>query len=205
MNNELESLLKFGTRKFYKEKATIYEKNQSGEEGFYYLKTGLIKISTTYSGEEKIIDIVSAKNTFGEQTIDGTLYFTTATALKDSIVYFFSYKQLEEQTISNESFRLLISQLISKSLSNKLRTLSDNVLLSTLPSEKILARTILDLKSKFVNETIPFSQQELSRYTNLNRITLYNIFKKWDEDIVSIRNKQIIINNENALKEIAFY
>lgn len=195
-----EPYLKYGKRQFYKQKTTIYRENEEGSNGFYYLNKGIIKISTSlHSGKERIIDIVSNGKLFGEQTSDGNTYFSSACTLKDSIVYFFSYETIELITKEDIQFQMLIYS----NLTDKLKTLADNVLFHKLPSEQVLARTILTLKDKYEEESIPFTQQELCRYTSLNRITVYNIFKKWDEQIISMRDKNITVKNVHALEEIA--
>ncbi|WP_174614636.1 Crp/Fnr family transcriptional regulator [Virgibacillus ihumii] len=192
--------LKYGERNYYKRKSVIYQEKEDGCNGFYYLKQGLVKVSSTiHTGEENIIDIVCNEKSFGEQSVDGELYFSTATAIEDSVVYFFPYKNIEPVLERDAQFKMLIYT----NLTEKLKTLSNNVLFHTLHSEKLLARTILTLREKFVSKQIPFTQQELCCYTNLNRTTIYNIFKKWDNDVVYLTNRNIIINNTEALIEIA--
>ncbi len=198
--NGWDAYLSYGERQFFQRKSTIYCENEEGMKGFYYLKKGMVKISTiTHAGEERIIDLVCNGTPFGEQAVDGTYYFSTASAIEDSIIYHFLYDDIKMVMATDEAFRLLIYT----SLMDKLRTLSNNVVSYSLPAEKILARTILRLKSKFVSKYIPFTQLELSRYTNINRITVYNTFKKWDDNVVSLHNKNITVHDMEALKRIA--
>lgn len=199
-NRSWDQYLRYGKRQFFKQNANIYCEKEDGVDGFYYLKRGIIKISTLiHDGRERIIDIVSSKHPFGEQAADGDVYFSTATALEDSIVYFFPNKKIERLMKEDNQLRMLVYT----NLTEKLKTLSNNVLFNTLPSEQLLARTILILKDKYVNECIPFTQQELCCYTSLNRITIYKVFKKWDERIVSMKDKSITVKNVRALEEIA--
>ena len=200
LNNSWNSYLKYGERQFFNQKETIYFEEEAGIGGFYYLKNGIIKISTTiHTGEEGIIDIVSSERSFGEQTADGGMYFSTATALEDSIIYFFSHEII--RTLMKEDNQLRM--LVYINLTEKLNILANNVLFHSLPSEQLLARTILILIDKFINKCIPFTQKELCSYTNLNRITVYKVLKKWDDRIVSMKNKNITVNNLSALQEIA--
>ncbi|MBR3121802.1 MAG: Crp/Fnr family transcriptional regulator [Oceanobacillus sp.] len=200
INNSWDAYLKYGIRQFFKQKATIYCEKDDGVEGFYYLKKGIIKISkTNYASEERIIDIVCSEQLFGEQTADGGMYFSTASALEDCIVYFFSYEKIRALMKEDHQFRMLVYT----SMTEKLKVLSDNVVFQSLPSEQLIARTILILRDKYVNRRIPFNQQELCRYTNLNRITVYKVFKKWDDEIVSLKDKNITVKNVNVLQEIA--
>lgn len=192
--------LQYGVRQFYRPKSTVYYENEDGVDGFYFLKKGMIKISTSiFDGRERIIDIVSNEHPFGEQAADGDLYFSTATALEDSIVYFFPTDTIESLMKEDNQLRMLVFT----NLTEKLKTLANNVLFNTLPSEQLLARTILVLQDKFMNENIPFTQQELCRYTSLNRVTVYKVLKEWDERIITMKKRNITIKNTRALEEIA--
>ena len=192
--------LKFEKRKFIRNKEVIFREKEDSTKGFYFLKAGLIKISTlTHSGEELIIDIVCDETPFGEQVVDGEKYFSTATAMIDSIVYFFPISTVESLIVGDGHFRTLLYQ----SVTEKLEILSNNLLYDSLPSEKLLARTILKLREKFISDQFPFTQTELCRYTNLNRNTIYHIFKKWTNDVVSIDKRKITIHNIDTLKKIA--
>lgn len=199
-NSTWESYLKYGKRQFYRQKDKIYCETEAGINGFYLLKKGMIRISTAiYDGQERILDLVSSLQPFGEQAADGDTYFSTAIALEDSIVYFMPSETIETLMSDDEQFRMLVY----KNLTEKLITLSNNVLFNTLPSEQLVARTILTLVEKFTDTSIPFSQQELCRYTNLNRVTVYKVLKEWDERIVTLKNKYITVTNTKALEEIA--
>lgn len=199
-HNSWAPYLKYGERRFYKRKSVIYRENEKTLLGFYYLKTGLIKISLTIrTGEEQIIDIVCNDTPFGEQVVDGENYFSTATTIDESIIYFFPISRIETLLKEDENFRILFY----KSLTEKLKVLSNNLLFDSLPSEKMLARTILILREKFTSDQFPFTQQELCRYTNLNRSTIYQILKKWKDEIVFFDKRNIIILNIELLKKVA--
>lgn len=199
-HNSWTPYLKYGERRFYKKKSVIYRENEKSLLGFYYLKTGIIKISLTiHTGDEQIIDIVSDDTPFGEQVVDGEQYFSTATVIDESVIYFYPISRIETLLKEDESFR----KLFYLSLTEKLKILSNNLLFDSLSSEKLLARTIIILRDKFISNQFPFTQQELCRYTNLNRSTIYNIFKKWKGDVISFDKRNIIILNIDLLKKIA--
>lgn len=195
----LDNYISYAERLFIKKEQVIYHEDSYSPVGFYYLKKGLIRISKYFHvGEERIIDIVSDENSFGEQAIDGELYFSTASALEDSIIYFFPYEVIDRLMKKDHEFRVFIY----KNLTDKLKILSNNLLFNSLPADKLLARTILILSEKFQTDKIYFSQQELCRYTNLNRVTIYNVFKKWEDNVVSFKNKEIVIKNKEELRRI---
>jgi CRP-like cAMP-binding protein len=194
------SYLKYAERRFYKRKSVVYLEKQQEIQGFYYLEKGLVKVSAICEKEtEQIIDIVSKGKSFGEHIVDGEVYFSTATAIVDSVIYFFPLNCINYLMETEEGFR----SLFYESLTEKLKTLSTNVLFRSLPSEKLLAKTILGLQEKFVSNTFPFTQRELCHCTNLKRTTVYQIMKKWDNNIVSLDKKSLIIHNNSKLEEIA--
>ena len=198
--NEWDNYLKYGERQFYKKKSIIYREKEDGVNGFYFLKKGMIKMATSiYKDREIIIDIVSSNLPFGEQATDGDMYFSTAIALEDSVVYFFTVEKIESLMEEDNRFRMLVFT----NLTEKLKTLANNVVFSSLPSEQLLARSILSLQDKFMNESIPFTQQELCRCTSLNRGTVYKVLKEWDKSIICMQSRNITITNTQALKKIA--
>lgn len=198
--NYLDNYLSSAERLFVKEEQVIYHENSCSSGGIYYLKKGLIRISThLHTGEDGIIDIVSDENSFGEQAMDGNLYFSTASAIKSSVIYYFSRENIDKLMETDYEFRTYIY----KNLTNKLNTLLNKLLFHSLQADKVLARTILVLSNKFESNQIFVSQQELCRYSNLNRVTIYNTFKKWDDNIVSFKNKKVTIENKRLLERIA--
>ncbi|SDI27370.1 cAMP-binding domain of CRP or a regulatory subunit of cAMP-dependent protein kinases [Alteribacillus persepolensis] len=204
MNSEFnsknwEKYLKYGRRYFFKRKSIIYEEHSLGEEGFYYVKDGFVKVSTkTLREEEKTIDIIGEGRPFGEQASDGKPYFSTATALENCIIYFFPYDAMKSLMNSDHTFRMLMYN----GLTEKLKLLTSNMMIRSLPSEQLLAQSILEIKQKYNDEKIPLTQQELSRYTGLTRITIYKIFKKWGGEIVRVENKNIVVKQPRSLRKI---
>jgi len=192
--------LSYAERMFIAKGQVIYEEDADSAKGFYYLEKGLIKISVNPDmGQGRIIDIVSEMKLFGEQAVDGGVYFSTASAMIDSVVYFFPYGKINKLMKKDDGFR----ELYYENLTEKLKVLSNNLLYDSLPAEKIIAHAILLLNEKFASNIIPFTQQELSHYTNLNRVTIHNFFKKWNDSVVSLENKVITIKNISKLKVIA--
>jgi len=122
----LGQLFKIWRASFYKAKATIYREKEDGVNGFYFLKRGIVKISSSiYNDRERIIDIVSSQLPFGEQAGDGQKYFSSAIALEDSIVYFFNTEKIAALMEEDSQFRTLVFT----NLTEKLKTLANNVVL----------------------------------------------------------------------------
>lgn len=195
-----EDYLKYGERLFFKRKSTIFKEGTIGEGGFYYLQKGVVKVyTTTFTGKERTIDIMFSGQVFGEQTVDRHPYFSTARSFEDSVVYFLPYWKLHDLMKKDHALRLLMCD----SLRTKLDLLLNNLLIQSLPAEQLMAVYLLRISMQY-NNHIPLTQQEISQYTGLTRITIYKIFKKWESDeLILVGNKNITINDLKRLEDIA--
>ncbi|MCM2534679.1 Crp/Fnr family transcriptional regulator [Neobacillus pocheonensis] len=194
-----DNYLHFGTRQFFKEKAFIYKQGTLGD-GFYYLQKGLIKVTTTtIVGNDRLLNIALPGQLLGVQAMDHKSHFTTATAVKDSILYFFSFERFEKLMNLQPS---LLNTFI-RTVIHKMHILADKIYLDTLLPEQQLARILLNICYEFKNSEVPLSQQDLVKCTGLNRITIYKILKQWkEENVLEIQGKKYIIRNPDVLKKL---
>lgn len=191
--------LKDGERCFLKRNKTIYMEGTKGNGDIYYIKSGKVKVSTTsFSGRGRTLEIVNSGMIFGEQAVDGQPYFSTAVVLEDAVIYCFPNRVTTSLIKIDTGFR----SLMYGSLREKLELLVNNIVLQSLPAEQLLAYYLLEISSKYNNKTIPLSQQEISQYTGLTRVTIYNVFKKWGSDVIRTQNKKITLHNDQWLKKI---
>lgn len=192
-----ESLLKYGTRQFCKGKSVIYKQGTMGE-GFYYLHSGLIKIiTTTVKGNHRLLNIVVPGQIMGVQSMDLQPHFTTAIAVKNSIVYHFSPAQFQEMLKEQPELLSLFTQTVS----HKLRTLLFAINMKTLSSEEQIASLLLNICDEFKNYEVPLSQQDLADCAGLTRITVYKILKQWKESgIIEVRNRTFVILRPDLLQ-----
>ncbi|MGE5702359.1 MAG: Crp/Fnr family transcriptional regulator, partial [Clostridia bacterium] len=107
----------------YPPKATLFHQGETGN-GFYYLLDGEVKIKlTSNKGDERIIDIITPGELFGEAGIKREPYFSTAQVGKQSTLYFFS----------NEAFQCICKEnpaaidIFLQSLIRKQRLLAEIV------------------------------------------------------------------------------
>lgn len=192
--------LSTGERKFYKKGEIIYRQDELCLGTFYFLVKGLVKISCVdQRKEETILDIVSPNNTFGEQAVNGVLYFSTAQAYEDSVVYSLSVNKARKMIKLDQEFRMIIYN----SLREKLKLLSTRLVIQSLPSEKILATALIELQEKMGQNPFTMMQKDLCKYTRLNRTTIYNIFKKWQDNLVRVHHQEIQILDFIQLKKIS--
>ncbi|MDQ0201439.1 Crp/Fnr family transcriptional regulator [Neobacillus ginsengisoli] len=194
-----ETCLQFGTRQFFKEKSCIYQQGSSGD-GFYYIQKGLIKVTTTTTiGQERLLNIAIPGQLLGIQTMDRQPHFTTATAVSDSILYFFSCEHFQELI----KFQPSILNMFIKTVIHKMHNLAEKIYLDTLSPEQQLSAILLNICYEFRNYEVPLTQQDLTKCTGLTRITIYKILKQWKEkQIIEIQGRKFLIKKTDELKKL---
>lgn len=192
-----ESFLKYGTRQFCKGKTVIYKQGTSGD-GFYYLEKGLVKILTsTVKGKDRLINIVVPGQIVGVQAMDRQTHFTTAVAVKNSVLYHFSCDQFQEMLKVQPELLPLFTQTVHQ----KMRILLYAINMKALTSEEILACLLLNICYEFQNYEVPLTQQDLADCAGLTRITVYKILKQWkDDELIEIENRKFIIKRPDLLR-----
>ncbi|MFY0543882.1 Crp/Fnr family transcriptional regulator [Brevibacillus sp. H7] len=192
-----ETFLKYGTRQFCKGKTVIYNQGDMGE-GFYYLHKGLVKIVTsTVKGKERLLNIVVPGQILGVQAMDRQTHFTTALAVKDSVLYHFSCEQFKE--LMNVQPDLL--PLFVQTVNQKMRILLYAINLKALTAEGQISSLLLNICEENKNYEVPLTQQDLANCTGLTRITVYKVLKQWKEDgLIDIENRKFIINRPDLLR-----
>jgi CRP-like cAMP-binding protein len=194
-----ESCLNFGTRQFFKEKACIYQQGTTGD-GFYYIQQGLIKVTTTTAiGKERLLNIGIPGQLLGVQAMDRQPHFTTATAVNDSILYFFSCEDFQKLIKLQPS----ILNMFIKTVIHKMHILADKIYLDTLLPEQQLSVILLNICYEFKNFEVPLTQQDLTKCTGLTRITIYKILKQWkEEEIIEIQGRKFLIKKPEELQNL---
>lgn len=194
----IESYIKHADRKFIRKKNILYQQGDLGQ-GFYLIQDGLVKITTTdFKKNTRILDIATSGTLIGEQVLNGMPYFSTATVIKDSVLYYFSidlYNKLIQEHPE-------IKNLIANSIIEKVKLLLSVINVKSISIERQIAYCLLKLMIIFKNNEISLTQQELSDYTGLTRITIYKVLKKWEEEgLVQIKNRKIYILKADLLND----
>jgi len=194
----VNSYLENGSRIFVKRNTVIYEQGTTGD-GFYLVAEGKIIISMkVFDEKNRILEILGNGQLFGEQSMDQSSYFSSATALENSVVYYYTSKQFQELVIKNEYVRTLFYS----SMINKLKQLGDIIQLKSLSVEVQLANSLLELSRKYNSFEIPLNQQQLSNYTGLTRITIYKITKEWKGcKLLTEKEGKLFIESRELLQE----
>ncbi|MGG3468680.1 Crp/Fnr family transcriptional regulator [Neobacillus pocheonensis] len=193
------SYLEFGTRQFFKRKQAIYSQGTCGD-GFYFLQKGLVRIvSVNATGKERILNIVIPNQLLGVQSLDQKKHFTSAIAVKDSVVYHFSCETFKELLKEHPN---LVS-LFSRTVIHKMKILLDRINLDTLTSEQKIALLLHNICYEFKNYEVPISQQDIAGCTGLTRITVYKVLKQWQEDgILEIANRKYYVKKPDFLRNL---
>jgi CRP-like cAMP-binding protein len=194
-----ETCLQFGTRQFFKEKKSIYQQGTMGD-GFYYIQKGLVKVTTTTTnGKERMLNIAIPGQLLGIQAMDQKPHFTTATAVYDTVLYYFDCDHFQKLITYQPS----ILHMFIKTVIHKMHILADKIYLDTLTPEQQLSVILLNICYEFKNYEVTLSQQDLTKCTGLTRITIYKILKQWkEEDIIQVHGKKIIIKKTDELKKL---
>ncbi|MCM3091560.1 MULTISPECIES: Crp/Fnr family transcriptional regulator [unclassified Cytobacillus] len=194
-----ENYLKLGKRMFIRRKEHIYTQGTNGD-GFYFLHKGLVKIVTiTATKKERVLNIVIPNQLLGVQSLDQKKHFTTAVAVKDSVVYHFPSEEFREFMLQDPE----LNQLFSKSVIHKMKILLDRINMNALTSEQRLALLLQNVCDEFKNYEIPLSQQDLSSCTGLTRITVYKVLKDWKmNEVIDSDNKIYYIKKPDFLRNL---
>ncbi|MFD1706242.1 Crp/Fnr family transcriptional regulator [Siminovitchia sediminis] len=197
VQNPWVNYLVYGKRLFFKEQSIIFNQGVLGE-GFYYIEKGLVKIlSKTANNTDRILNVAGHGQLIGEQVIDDLPYFSTAVCHKDSIVYFFS-KQDYRKMIQHHPE---VITLLAQSLIQKEKLLLNNINITHSDTEFQIAHFLISLTNASRTKIVDLTQQELSHYVGLTRITIYKVFKRWTkEGIIFLQNRKIHILDYDALK-----
>lgn len=194
-----DTYLKYGTRQFFKRKQCIYSQGTCGD-GFYFLHKGLVRIvSVNATGKERMLNIVIPNQLLGVQSLDEKQHFTTAIAVKDSVVYHFSIEKFKE--LIQEQPEVL--KLFSRTVIHKMKILLDRINLETLTAEQKVALLLYNICYEFKSFEVPINQQDIASCTGLTRISVYKVLKQWQEDgIIDIAGKKYYIKKPDFLRNL---
>lgn len=194
-----DTYLKFGKREFFKRKQAIYTQGTCGD-GFYFLHKGLVRIvSVNATGKERMLNIVIPNQLLGVQCLDQKQHFTSAIAVKDSVVYHFSCEQFKELIKAHPE----LFKLFSRSVIHKMKILLDRINLETFTSEQKVALLLQNICYEFKIYEVPIIQQDIAMSTGLTRITVYKVLKQWEkEGIITIQNKKYYIKKPDSLRNL---
>lgn len=177
-------------------------------EAFFYIKSGLVKISKVSSdGREHILHILNDGHVFAEVTLfASTFYPATAEVLEDAQIGMIKNSDLEKLIVENPQLSLELIKYLNKRLveaQNKVRNLA---LYDTFGRT---AQALVKLAEDYGKKTtegieldLNISRQELANIVGTTRETVIRVlaaFKK--EKSIELDKSSIIIKNLEKVKQ----
>lgn len=206
-DNELKSLLKADSIRFYKKGEVIYEEG-ARIKGCYFVYSGIIKIfQTGHEGKEQIIKFDREGDIFGfRSVIRHELACTSIETHTDSILCFIPDCNLLDLIKNNSSFAYDIMQIACKELGDSNRYIRDIAQKSV---KERLAEILLQLATDFGMENdgtlkLNITREELSNFVGTATETVIRLLSDYKADgLVESKGRKIKLLNIEKLKTIA--
>lgn len=191
----------------YSKGRIIFMEGEPGE-AFYYIKSGLVKISKLSSdGREHILHILNEGHVFAEVTLfSSSSYPATAEVLEDAQIGMIKNGDLEKLIVENPEISLELIKYLNKRLieaQNKVRNLA---LYDTFGrTAQALVKLAEDYGKKSpegIELDLNISRQELANIVGTTRETVIRVlaaFKK--EKSIELDKSSIIIKNLDKVKQ----
>lgn len=197
-NDSWDEALKYGKRLFFQKGVTIYNQGEI-KDGFYFLKKGLVKITTkTAKGDDFLLKIALPSNPFGLEAMDHLSHYTTAKTIKDSILYFFCTNHINKIMKENPA----IERLFLESVIQEMNILVLKIYDDKLPARQKVARVLLNVYDEYRKYNISLKQKDIADCTGLTRITVYKVIDEFEEKgYIEKENEDIIIQNRSLLQK----
>lgn len=203
----LEEIYKISRVRKYEKGRIIFMEGEPGE-AFFYIKSGLVKISKlSRDGREHILHVLNEGHVFAEVTLfSNTEYPATAEVLEDAEIGIIKNEDLEKVIKENPDLSLQMIKYLNKRLVEAHMKIRNLALYDTYErTAQALVKLAEDYgkkSSKGVNLDINISRQELANIVGTTRETVIRAltaFKK--ERLIGIEKNTITIIDLESLKE----
>ncbi|HNR04953.1 MAG TPA: Crp/Fnr family transcriptional regulator [Bacillota bacterium] len=203
----LEKIYQISRVRKYKKGRIIFMEGEPGE-AFFYIKSGLVKISKlSRDGREHILHVLNEGHVFAEVTLfSNTEYPATAEVLEDAEIGIIKNEDLEKVIKENPDLSLQLIKYLNKRLVEAHMKIRNLALYDTYErTAQALVKLAEDYgkkSSKGVNLDINISRQELANIVGTTRETVIRAltaFKK--EHLIGIEKNTITIIDLESLKE----
>ncbi len=191
----------------YKKGRIIFMEGEPGE-AFYYIKSGLVKISkVSSSGKEHILHILNEGHVFAEVNLfNNTSYPATAEVLEEAQIGLIKNSDLEKLIVENPEISLELIKYLNHRLieaQNKVRNLAlYDTFGRTAQALVKLADDYGKKTTKGIELDLGISRQELANMVGTTRETVIRVlaaFKK--EKSIELDKSNIIIKNIDKVKK----
>ena len=203
----LEKIYKISRVRKYEKGRIIFMEGEPGE-AFFYIKSGLVKVSKlSRDGREHILHVLNEGHVFAEVTLfSNTEYPATAEVLEEAEIGIIKNEDLEKVIKENPDLSLQLIKYLNKRLVEAHMKIRNLALYDTYErTAQALVKLAEDYgkkSSKGVNLGINISRQELANIVGTTRETVIRAltaFKK--ERLIGIEKNTITIIDLESLKE----
>jgi len=182
---------------------------RAGEEMMflYAVKTGAFKANiNSADGQENIVGFFLPGELLGLDGIASAQYQCDMIALGDTHVCQLSYHEFDHVA---DQFPVLRQEILSVSSSNMTTAQKMLLYIGKRPVEERLAMFLVSMSQRFAARglsgshfELPMSRHDISNYLGMAPETISRQFKKMqDQKLVSIQNRDIVIENLQALQD----
>jgi CRP/FNR family cyclic AMP-dependent transcriptional regulator len=195
------------TRKYHKD-MIIFREAEPGE-GFYYVKSGKVKIlHTALDGREHIINILGPGEVFAEVLLfQKGGYPATAVALDDSVIGIIKNSDLEQAVLQYPTIALHLIKVLSQKLLHaqmKIKTLAfSDTYVRTAQNLVNLARQYGKQTERGLEIDIDMTRQELGNLVGTSRETVTRALSSLKKaKIIDLVDHKIIVLQWNRLENL---
>ena len=173
---------------------------------FYTVKTGAFKANIdSIDGQENIVGFFMPGELMGLDGIASGQYQCDMIALTDTHVCKLSYNDFEQVA---EKFPVLREEILSVSSNNLTSVQKMLMFIGKRPVEERLAMFLISISQRFKARNLsdsrfqlPMSRHDIANYLGMAPETISRQFKKLqDQGLVTIRNRDVTINDGAALR-----
>jgi len=203
----LEKIYKISRVRKYEKGRIIFMEGEPGE-AFFYIKSGLVKISKlSRDGREHILHVLNEGHVFAEVTLfSNTEYPATAEVLEEAEIGIIKNEDLEKVIKENPDLSLQLIKYLNKRLVEAHMKIRNLALYDTYErTAQALVKLAEDYgkkSSKGINLDLNISRQELANLVGTTRETVIRAltaFKK--EHLIGIEKNTITIFDLEKLRE----
>ena len=204
--DELEVFEQVVTRKKPLKKSEYLYRSGEPMTSLYTVKTSAFKANIdSVDGQENIVGFFMPGELMGLDGIASGQYQCDMIALSDAHVCQLSYSEFEHIA---ERFPVLRREILSISSTNMTIAQKMLMFIGKRPVEERLAMFLINIAQRFkargLSETrfqLPMSRHDIANYLGMAPETISRQFKKLkDQGLVSIQNRDLIINDTVALR-----
>lgn len=184
-DDQLDLVANITTRKQYTPSTVLFRENEPGN-AFYIVYSGSVKIFTTHNGEEKILSVLKAGESFGELSlIDGKNRSASAATLETSILISLSAANFLDLLRNHFDINLSILRELCQRLRDTNQHVND---LTFLDARTRILKNLIQMANKYGTREgttilirMVLNYDELCQMSNVQKPVLMQVLRDFQE------------------------